>query len=440
MSMYLSVESSMQIAQGPDDFFSGPDELTCAICLGQIPPADLAMVAGCEHLYCIHCILSWTLCKEEPSCPQCKHKFQHLFVHRQLDGTITDFPIRESVVLLTRAKWFEDQLHASARPRAISAANMTHDDHTDAAHDPYGDYDEDDELEDYYFSSAAGRARVVLGNRRFGENGFVQSGRRFARPAPQQQVTTKKKNNAAKQQQLNIPALSPGAGSSSSAAVADSQATGAVGGIQSTCAAGDSQSNKNLNLNLKGRNKHKGKAPVTADSPSTHQPIVYATRERVCPPVPCPLQSGTDAASASGFGDACPPRGLDPGASVVSPAWAVKVTAPGGSSQGTAVQPGDPCMSQLSNSLSAALQLGGTQACGQVTSEPVNTPGLGQREGQGPDSTMGLGVSPTLGSGSGSGPKSGVVNKNGVGRRAKRNARRHMPAWGDDGFGWDDDM
>jgi hypothetical protein len=29
-----------------------PDDLTCAICLGQIPPLDLALVKGCEHQYC----------------------------------------------------------------------------------------------------------------------------------------------------------------------------------------------------------------------------------------------------------------------------------------------------------------------------------------------------------------------------------------------------
>lgn len=31
---------------------SGPDDLTCAICLGQIQPLDLALVKGCEHQYC----------------------------------------------------------------------------------------------------------------------------------------------------------------------------------------------------------------------------------------------------------------------------------------------------------------------------------------------------------------------------------------------------
>lgn len=37
------------------------------------------------------------------------------------------------------------------------------------------------QVEDFYFSSAAGRARIVLGNRRWGENGYVASGRQQAR-------------------------------------------------------------------------------------------------------------------------------------------------------------------------------------------------------------------------------------------------------------------
>lgn len=45
------------------------------------------------------------------------------------------------------------------------------------------EYDDDEAVEDYYFSAAAGRARIVLGNRRFGENGYVSSGRAYARPA-----------------------------------------------------------------------------------------------------------------------------------------------------------------------------------------------------------------------------------------------------------------
>ena len=46
----------------------------------------------------------------------------------------------------------------------------------------YDEYDDDEEVEAYYFSSAAGRARITLGNRRWGENGYVSSGRMHARP------------------------------------------------------------------------------------------------------------------------------------------------------------------------------------------------------------------------------------------------------------------
>lgn len=49
--------------------------------------------------------------------------------------------------------------------------------------DMYEDYldaelEEDEEIESYYFSSAAGRARVVLGNRRWGEGGYMRAGGR----------------------------------------------------------------------------------------------------------------------------------------------------------------------------------------------------------------------------------------------------------------------
>lgn len=33
------------------DLHDGPDELTCAICLEQVEPLDLAIIKGCEHLY-----------------------------------------------------------------------------------------------------------------------------------------------------------------------------------------------------------------------------------------------------------------------------------------------------------------------------------------------------------------------------------------------------
>ena len=41
----------------------------------------------------------------------------------------------------------------------------------------------DDDVEEFYFSSQAGSSRATLGNRRWGENGYVRSGHRCARPA-----------------------------------------------------------------------------------------------------------------------------------------------------------------------------------------------------------------------------------------------------------------
>jgi hypothetical protein len=47
--------------------------------------------------------------KDPPACPQCKAKFSYLMTYRHLDGTFSDFPIEESVCLLKRAHWFEEQ-------------------------------------------------------------------------------------------------------------------------------------------------------------------------------------------------------------------------------------------------------------------------------------------------------------------------------------------
>eukprot|EP00201_Polytomella_parva_P008200 CAMPEP_0175059514 /NCGR_PEP_ID=MMETSP0052_2-20121109/12476_1 /TAXON_ID=51329 ORGANISM="Polytomella parva, Strain SAG 63-3" /NCGR_SAMPLE_ID=MMETSP0052_2 /ASSEMBLY_ACC=CAM_ASM_000194 /LENGTH=483 /DNA_ID=CAMNT_0016325075 /DNA_START=587 /DNA_END=2038 /DNA_ORIENTATION=+ len=47
----------------------------------------------------------------------------------------------------------------------------------------YDEYDDDDELENYYMSSAAGPARIVFSNRRNGASGFMRSGRQYGRPS-----------------------------------------------------------------------------------------------------------------------------------------------------------------------------------------------------------------------------------------------------------------
>ncbi|KAK9823640.1 hypothetical protein WJX72_004388 [[Myrmecia] bisecta] len=165
---------------------SAVDDMTCAICLEQIPLADTAIVKGCEHAYCVHCILRWAMQKETCSCPKCKAPFSYLFTYRSLDGTLHDFPLEESVCLLKRARWFEDHLKelekgkSPCEPPALTSQASFTDDYSQF----YEEYDDDDEVEAYYFSSAAGRARICLGNRRFGENGYISSGRMHARPIP----------------------------------------------------------------------------------------------------------------------------------------------------------------------------------------------------------------------------------------------------------------
>lgn len=56
------------------------------------------------------CILAWTVHRDPPSCPQCKAPFTSLLTFRKLDGSMSDYPVEESVCLLKRAIWFEAYL------------------------------------------------------------------------------------------------------------------------------------------------------------------------------------------------------------------------------------------------------------------------------------------------------------------------------------------
>eukprot|EP00889_Picochlorum_renovo_P003695 jgi/Picre1/30725/NNA_006086.t1 len=122
---------------------------------------------------------SWTLHKEKTFCPTCKQPFSYLLTYRGLDGSLNDFPMEESVVLLRRAHWFEDWIRASqndASQALLEDARVADD---TAWMDDFDDdayWKEDEEMEAFYFSSAAGKARIVLGNRRFGQGGFISGG------------------------------------------------------------------------------------------------------------------------------------------------------------------------------------------------------------------------------------------------------------------------
>lgn len=185
-----SSDAAADPPQSPRD--SEPGDMTCAICLGSIPLENLALVKGCDHMYCATCILHWALHREEPWCPQCKQPFDTLLTYRTLDGQLQDFPSEESVCLLKRARWFEEHLRFEDRGSASLIEDSRLADHM-AWQEYAADYDlaEDEEIEQYYFSSAAGRARVVLGNRRYGEGGFISGGRRQARPVVERKRSNK---------------------------------------------------------------------------------------------------------------------------------------------------------------------------------------------------------------------------------------------------------
>lgn len=136
----------------------------CAICHDKVKVEETAEIKGCEHCYCVTCILRWASYKAEPWCPQCRLPFSFLFVYRRLDGSLSDFLLEESVCLLLRAFWF--------KPLVVQDPEEQ-----DDYQDEYDGYEEP-----YYTSS------LRLGNRRWGDSGYVRAGRREARPVVPRQV------------------------------------------------------------------------------------------------------------------------------------------------------------------------------------------------------------------------------------------------------------
>ncbi|KAF9593044.1 hypothetical protein IFM89_019875 [Coptis chinensis] len=126
------------------------------------------LVKGGEHAYCVTCILRWATYHEKPSCPQCKHPFQFLNIHRSLDGRIHDYMFEESVCLLLRATWFT--------PLTVEA----HEEANEEFEDVYPYYEDDiDDLDEVFYNRSSS---VRIGNRRWGDNVYVRGGRIEARP------------------------------------------------------------------------------------------------------------------------------------------------------------------------------------------------------------------------------------------------------------------
>lgn len=164
----------------------------CAICLDRIALQETALVKGCDHAYCVTCILRWASYKENPLCPQCKHPFGFLSVHRSLDGCLHDYLFEESVCLLLRAAWFEP-LIVEAHEEALEEEEFLHQQYQ------YDDDEDDLDEESYYMNRSPS---IRIGNRRWGDNGYIRGGRKEARPvntdvAAGPSRTPKKKEKAA---------------------------------------------------------------------------------------------------------------------------------------------------------------------------------------------------------------------------------------------------
>ncbi|CAM8939820.1 unnamed protein product [Rhodiola kirilowii] len=167
----------------------------CAICLDKIPIQETALVKGCEHAYCLTCILRWASYKENTTCPQCKHPFETLIGHRALDGSIQIYMQEESVCLLLRAKWFE--------PVVVKQHEDAYDELDDLYAYGYVEDDDEEELDEAYYHSST----IRIGNRRWGDNGYVRNGRQEARPVyhPNLQASGSSSSREPKQKQPAKP-------------------------------------------------------------------------------------------------------------------------------------------------------------------------------------------------------------------------------------------
>lgn len=78
----------------------------------------------------------------------------------------------ESVCLLLRASWY--------KPLIVEEREETYDDPEDDQYYPYDPYEDDnEEFEDAYLGVSPS---LRIGNRRWGDNGYVRAGRQEARP------------------------------------------------------------------------------------------------------------------------------------------------------------------------------------------------------------------------------------------------------------------
>lgn len=163
----------------------------CAICHGNIQPMQAAMVRGCEHPFCVGCILNWTLQKSK--CPLCQTPFTHLWLYRELDGSYNDYLVESSVELLHCAQWFRGDVAGGSR--LAQPGDEEPDDYHEMLQYRFGGAEEEEDDEDYYYGLQERlSSRRPVGNRRFGQGGYVQAGRKAAKATAMAPPTPKGKS------------------------------------------------------------------------------------------------------------------------------------------------------------------------------------------------------------------------------------------------------
>ena len=149
---------------------------TCAICLTSPEVADVALVKQCLHAFCARCVAKWYATGERGAttkCPCCKVSFDTVLVYRTLNGEVVSHDgalVEESLCLLARARW--------VRARG-EASDDGEEEERERRDDDFLDDDRDD---DDVITRGGKRRTVVIGNRKFGRGGYVNSGRQYARP------------------------------------------------------------------------------------------------------------------------------------------------------------------------------------------------------------------------------------------------------------------
>ena len=75
----------------------------CCVLVACSPHSSSPSFLACDCAPQASASWAWAVHKEPAWCPQCKAPFSALLTHRKLDGSLSDFPVEESVCLLKRS-------------------------------------------------------------------------------------------------------------------------------------------------------------------------------------------------------------------------------------------------------------------------------------------------------------------------------------------------